>query len=103
MKDIDVKLDRLRGLIGIYWCLAYAEGEQRRSHDTETGDAQACSSAMEEILREIKTALTPPDGWVLVPVRATDEMLEQFKRPRFVGLTLGDRYARLLAARPEVK
>lgn len=53
-------------------------------------------------IHAIASALAPPEGWVLMPVRANDEMLEQFKRPRFVGLTLGDRYARLLAARPEV-
>jgi len=46
----------------------------------------------------IDTTPSTSDEWVLVPRVPTEEMLEQFKRPPFAGLTLGDRYARMLAA-----
>lgn len=58
------RLDDLRELIGEYWCLAFAEGQEGRSTDTPDGAAQKCISAIEAIIREARAALTPPEGWV---------------------------------------
>lgn len=70
------------------------------------GDAQArlaCAAELRALERtdhvEDRLGMVR-EGWQLVPIRATPEMLSQFKRPQFAGLTLGDRYARLLAAAP---
>lgn len=40
MSDISDLIDR-------YWQLGYAEGRENRQHDTETGDAQECRSALD--------------------------------------------------------
>ncbi|MFY0184286.1 hypothetical protein PV767_09435 [Stenotrophomonas rhizophila] len=59
-------------------------------------------------MRAIIAALTPPDGYVLVPVELTHEMycafVEQwFTKVRAIDDTeMEDCYAALLAARPEV-
>lgn len=56
-----------------------------------------------------RTALTPPEGFVLVPVKPTHKMLEAAHAPK--GYTMdgyanlhdtSDKYAAMLAARPEV-
>lgn len=51
----------------------------------------------------IISALTPPEGYVLVPVDPTEGMLKAFKSIPFTGLTDRERYQRMLADRPEVK
>jgi len=59
-------------------------------------------------VRTLAAALTPPDGYVLVPVELTHEMycafVEQwFTKVRAIDDTeMEDCYAALLAARPEV-
>lgn len=40
----------LKNLIGEYWCLAYAEGMDGRTHDTEAGDAQRVLHAIESAI-----------------------------------------------------
>lgn len=60
------RLDDLRELIGEYWCLAFAEGQEGRNTDTPDGAAQKCISAIEAIIREARAALTPPEGHVVV-------------------------------------
>lgn len=67
MSDIERKARELRELIDQYWSLAYAEGQERRDHDTEDGDAQRISMEIDIAIRSL-IALTPPDGYVLVPV-----------------------------------
>lgn len=42
---------RLFELIGRYWQLAYAEGSEGRSHDTEDGDAGECIAEIQTIIR----------------------------------------------------
>ncbi len=71
--DIE-KLDDLRELIGEYWCLAFAEGKEGRYTDTPDGAAQKCLSAIESIICEARIALTPHEGYVLVPVEMTKEI-----------------------------
>lgn len=62
----------------------------------------------ERALKAVAAALTPPDGYVLVPVELTHEMycafVEQwFTKVRAIDDTeMEDCYAALLAARPEV-
>lgn len=41
----------LRKLIDEYWSLAYAEGKEGRTQDTEAGDAQRVCSAIDAHLR----------------------------------------------------
>ncbi len=64
------------------------------------------------LLREAAAALTPPEGWVLVPVEPTEAMkdaVESMKMPHALlrtGVRIADfheRYAAMLAARPDVK
>lgn len=63
---------------------------------------------MDDALHAIRTALAPPEGYVLVPVELTHEMycafVEQwFTKVRAIDDTeMEDCYAALLAARPEV-
>ncbi|ENM0054898.1 hypothetical protein AB6M49_003112 [Stenotrophomonas maltophilia] len=62
-------------------------------------------------IRAIIAALTPPKGYVLVPVRPTDAMkdaVESIKMPHAylrTGIRIADfheRYSAMIAARPEV-
>jgi hypothetical protein len=94
------RLDDLRELIGEYWCLAFTEGQEGRNTDTPDGAAQKCISAIEAIIREARAALTPPEGYVLAPVRPTDQMMavEVGGIPSRLEI-----WAAMLAARPEVK
>ncbi len=58
-----------------------------------------------EALRAIIRALTPPEGWVLMPIETTAEMLDDAYAafPGFAGEDQIDAvYAALVAARPEV-
>ncbi|OWR25640.1 hypothetical protein CEE55_22425 [Stenotrophomonas pavanii] len=108
------RLDDLRELIGEYWCLAFAEGQEGRNTDTTDGAAQRCICAIEAIIREARTALTPPegdmgnpisvpDGFVLVPVEPTEKM-----QRAGAGITCTnvdeawEVWHAMLAARPEV-
>jgi hypothetical protein len=54
--------------LGCYWSLAYAEGLNGGSH----GDA---ANKILHRLREMHNGLTIPEGYVLVPVEPTPEML----------------------------
>lgn len=55
-------------------------------------------------INAIAAALTPPEGYVLVPVEPTVEMLSEIQLvEHFTGNALRTRYAAMIAARPEVK
>ncbi len=41
-------------LIDDYWCLAYAEGKEGRTQDTEQGDAQRCRTQIEQALAALR-------------------------------------------------
>ena len=55
-----------------------------------------------EALAAIKKALTPPDGYVLVPVEPTEEMAKAGMQNFYVEATVSSVYRAMLAARPEV-
>jgi len=54
-----------------------------------------------EALAAIKKALTPPDGFVLVPVEPTEEMLKVGYSWMMGRIVMRSLYDELLAARPE--
>lgn len=74
----------LLNLIGEYWALAYAEGEEGRNHDTEDGAAQRTHAAIAKAVKDLIAAAssTPqqaeavPPTHVMVPVEPTDEMID---------------------------
>lgn len=49
-------VSRLETLISEYWCLAYAEGKEGRTHDTEDGAAQRKWSEIQAAIRRIERA-----------------------------------------------
>jgi hypothetical protein len=50
-----------------------------------------------------RVALTPPEGFVLVPVEPTEAMLQEIHLVKsFTGEAMHRRYAAMIAARPEV-
>jgi hypothetical protein len=54
-------------------------------------------------IRAIIAALTPPEGYVLVPVEPTEAMLQEIHLVKsFTGEAMHRRYAAMIAARPEV-
>lgn len=67
-------VDRLMELVAQYWDLAYAEGAEGRTHDTEDGAAQRVLSE----IRAAAQALAVPEGWQMVPKEADDAMLRPF-------------------------
>lgn len=98
------RLDDLRELIGEYWHLAFAEGQEGRSTDTPDGAAQKCISAIEAIIREARAALTPPEGYVLIPVIPAYQMVKALAETAGCNLAHAAlAYRDALAARPEVK
>lgn len=56
-----------------------------------------------EALAAIKKALTPPEGYVLVPVEPTEEMLKVGYSWMMGRIVMRSLYDELLAARPEAK
>ncbi len=94
------RLDDLRELIGEYWCLAFAEGQEGRNTDTPDGAAQKCISAIEAIIREARAAFTPPEGYVLMPVESTPEIELAIVDWLEGRSNTGDCYTAILAARP---
>ncbi|MEN5265743.1 hypothetical protein [Stenotrophomonas sp. TWI587] len=55
------------------------------------------------LLRKAAAALTPPDGYVLVPVEPTEAMLQEIHLVKsFTSEAMHRRYAAMIAARPEV-
>lgn len=54
-----------------------------------------------EALAAIKKALTPPEGYVLVPVEPTEEMLKVGYSWMMGRIVMRSLYDELLAARPE--
>lgn len=100
MSEIELKARALRGLIDEYWALAYAEGQEGRTHDTEAGDAQRVSMEIDKAIRE---ALTPPDGFVLVPVEMTKEIDAALQESIDRWLSTETAWGMVIrAARPEV-
>ncbi len=95
MKDIEKRAREL--LLSQYLAAGYKDG-----------DPLAVSDANAVAIKAIIAALTPPEGYVLVPVELTHEMycafVEQwFTKVRAIDDTeMEDCYAALLAARPEV-
>ncbi len=55
-ESIATEVNCLRGLIDLYWDIAYQEGEEGRTHDTECGKAQRCRSAIELALKRLEEA-----------------------------------------------
>ncbi|WP_285317197.1 hypothetical protein [Stenotrophomonas maltophilia group sp. Smal35] len=53
-------------------------------------------------INAIAAALTPPEGYVLVPVEPTDEMLLAAHRADTTRAPITSRWLAMLAARPEV-
>lgn len=49
----------LQTLIGQYWDVAYAEGAERREHDTQAGDAQQVLSQINDAIRRLRYADKP--------------------------------------------
>lgn len=56
-----------------------------------------------EALAAIKKALTPPEGYVLVPVEPTEEMLKVGYSWMMGRIVMRSLYDELLAARPEAQ
>lgn len=48
--------DWLSNLIDQYWSIAYKEGQERRDHDTEEGDAQKCRHLIETSIKALVKA-----------------------------------------------
>lgn len=98
-------IDRLRDLIGRYWEIAWAEGEEGRSHDTEEGDAQNCLSEIESILNRLSRPTSSggmPEGYALVPIEPTPEMLSEIHLDdQFTARAIRARYDAMLAAAPQ--
>lgn len=44
---------RLNALIDQYWDLAYAEGAEKRDHDTASGDAQKTRQEITELIDQL--------------------------------------------------
>lgn len=104
MDAIEKKARSLRELIDQYWSLAYAEGREGRTHDTEAGDAQRVSLEIDSAIRDI-SSITLPEGYVLVPVVPTPEMKEAGIRERMkspANINPCVEWPAMLAARPEV-
>jgi len=53
-ESVATEVNCLRGLIDLYWDIAYQEGKEGRTHDTEDGKAQRCRHAIEVALRRIE-------------------------------------------------
>lgn len=51
---VSTELNCLRGLIDLYWDIAYQEGKEGRTHDTEDAKARRCRHAIEVTLRRIQ-------------------------------------------------
>lgn len=66
-------------------------------------DARAANDAACEILPQIIVALTPPEGYVLVPVEPTRQMQVAALEGEWNRATPAEVWAAMLAARPEVK
>jgi hypothetical protein len=62
------KTDALVALIDRYWDLAYAEGKEGRSRDTENGDAQTCWYEINKLIRALAAPATDhiPDAGKMV-------------------------------------
>lgn len=56
MMDVATEVNCLRGLIDLYWDIAYQEGKEGRTHDTEDGKAQRCRHAVEVALKRLQEA-----------------------------------------------
>lgn len=54
MVDRSLAERRVLELIDSYWSLAYQEGLEQRTHDTEEGSAQATRSELEESIRLLR-------------------------------------------------
>lgn len=46
--DVRTEKNCLLGLIDEYWSIAYQEGLEKRTHDTEDGKAQRCRHLIEK-------------------------------------------------------
>lgn len=55
MRKVNVRLEvgELRDLIDKYWSIAYSEGMDGRTHDTEDGKAQICRHEIEGCLKRL--------------------------------------------------
>ena len=53
MKDPEAAKARLLKLIDRYWDLAYAEGAEKRDHDTAAGDANRTRGEICELIEQL--------------------------------------------------
>ena len=53
---VATEVNCLRGLIDLYWNIAYQEGIEGRTQDTEDGKAQRCRHAIEVALGRLQEA-----------------------------------------------
>lgn len=102
MKDIEKRAREL------YAAALRANGMDFTAERVNDMAASGAAGSIRATLDAIIAALTPPEGYVLVPVELTHEMycafVEQwFTKVRAIDDTeMEDCYAALLAARPEV-
>lgn len=96
---------RARAVFGLSWADYWMErGQPDVAHDFD-----AFSRAEAWALQHFPAALTPPEGYVLVPVEPTEAMVHAglnapFRgHPETGGPSLPDMWTAMLAARPEVK
>lgn len=54
--DVATEVNCLRGLIDLYWDIAYKEGKDGRRHDTEDGKAQKCRHLIETSIKALVQA-----------------------------------------------
>lgn len=88
---------RARGLLAATY---KARGELLSAYNIERGELHSLYSAE---IAAVCAALTPPEGYVLVPVKATEAMRKAFTGYRPVtDASFAARYAAMIAARPEV-
>lgn len=70
----------------------------------KAGDPLAASDANSVAIKAIAAALTPPEGYVLVPVEPTESMqiAAEKANPWLIRYEAPEIWAAMLAARPEV-
>ncbi|OWR35518.1 hypothetical protein CEE55_01600 [Stenotrophomonas pavanii] len=76
------------------------KGRLTLANDVVSGDEDDSAA-----IRAIIAALTPPEGYVVVPVEMTDEMVKAVYPLHYftyLGPELRENWRRMLAARPEV-
>lgn len=90
---------RARTVFGLSWADYWMErGQPDVAHDFDS-----FSRAEAWALQHFHSALTPPEGFVLVPEIPTAEMLSASAKARAQGGASYEAWVAMLSARPEVK